>query len=137
MQTFVLAALAFALVAVLFALQNLVPVQVTFLAWTFEGSLALVLFVALIVGAVISVLVSVPSMIKARWTASGLRKQIAALEAELDRHRRSEGSVTGHTSSPTPGSASPPPAPPARPPSDPTATAAATSSSSARRSPAG
>jgi uncharacterized integral membrane protein len=115
MQTFFLAALAFALVAVMFALQNIVPVQVRFLAWTFEGSLALVLFVALIVGAVIGVLVSVPSMIRARWTAGGLRKQIAALEAELDSHTRrfaagpmsttsgdrkpSEGSATGQASS--------------------------------------
>jgi uncharacterized integral membrane protein len=90
MQMFFLAALAFALVAVMFALQNIVPVRVAFLAWTFEGSLALVLFVAVIVGAVISMLVSVPSIVKAKWTANGLRKQIAALEAELDAARRSE-----------------------------------------------
>jgi len=47
-----------------------------------------VLFIAVIVGAVISVLVSVPSLIKARWTASGLRKQIASLEVERDSLRR-------------------------------------------------
>ncbi len=51
MQVFLLIALAIALVAVMFALQNIVPVTVAILAWTFEGSLALLLFVALIVGA--------------------------------------------------------------------------------------
>lgn len=88
MQLFFLAALAFALVAVMFALQNIVPVRVVFLAWTFEGSLALVLFVAVIAGAVISMLVSVPSLVKGRWTANGLRKQVAVLQAELDATRR-------------------------------------------------
>ncbi|MBM3668379.1 MAG: LapA family protein [Actinobacteria bacterium] len=100
MQVFVLAALAFALVAVLFAVQNIVPVRVAFLAWTFEGSLALVLFVAIIVGAVISMLVSVPSLMKARWAASGLRKQVAALEAELDALRRRSDPVSAQKSMP-------------------------------------
>ena len=83
MQVFLFVALGVALVAVMFALQNIVPVTVTFLTWTFEGSLALLLFVALIVGALISVLASVPTAMKARWAAASLRKRIAALEAEL------------------------------------------------------
>jgi uncharacterized integral membrane protein len=84
MQMFFLAALAFALVAVLFALQNIVPVRVAFLTWTFEGSLAVVLFVALIVGALVSALVSVPSIVKGRWIVKTLRKQIAELETARD-----------------------------------------------------
>jgi lipopolysaccharide assembly protein A len=85
MQVFFLAALAFALVAVLFALQNIVPVRVTFLAWTFEGSLALVMFVTLIAGALVSFLLSVPSIIKARLSENSLKKQVAALEQQLGR----------------------------------------------------
>lgn len=88
MQVFFLAALAFALLAVMFALQNIVPVRVTFLTWTFEGSLALILFVALIVGALVSVLISVPNILKGRWTISRLRKEIVALTAEIDTLRR-------------------------------------------------
>lgn len=88
MQAFFLAALAFALIAVMFALQNVVPVQVTFLAWTFEGSLAVVLFVAFILGALVSVLVSAPSMVKARMTAKSLHRQIAALEDRLRNRER-------------------------------------------------
>jgi putative membrane protein len=83
MQLFMLSALAISLVAVLFALQNIVPVTVAFLGWTFEGSLALVLFVALIVGALISLLASVPTLVRQRWTATHLRKQVATLEASL------------------------------------------------------
>lgn len=83
MQVFLFVALGVALVAVMFALQNIVPVTVTFLTWTFEGSLALVLFAALIVGALVSVLASVPTVVKGKWAAAGLKKRIAALEAEL------------------------------------------------------
>jgi lipopolysaccharide assembly protein A len=83
MQVFVFVALGVALVAVMFALQNIVPVTVAFLAWTFEGSLALLLFVALIVGALVSLLASVPTLLRGRWAATSMKKRIAALEAEL------------------------------------------------------
>ena len=83
MQVFLFVALAVALVAVMFALQNIVPVTIAFFTWTFEGSLALLLFVALIVGALVSVLASVPTVVKSRWAAASLKKRIAALEAEL------------------------------------------------------
>jgi uncharacterized integral membrane protein len=88
MQVFLVLALAVALVAVLFALQNIVPVSVTFMTWTVEGSLALVLFVALIVGALVSLLASIPAVVKGRMTATSLRKQVAVLEAELESCRR-------------------------------------------------
>ena len=82
MQLFLFAALGVALLAVMFALQNIAPVTVAFFAWTFEGSLALLLFVALIVGALISLLASIPTLVKGRWTVATLKKRIAALEAE-------------------------------------------------------
>lgn len=88
MQVFLLAALAAALVAVMFALQNVVPVRVAVLTWTFEGSLALVLFVSLVVGALISFLASLPALIRGRWTANSLKKRIAVLEADLESYRR-------------------------------------------------
>jgi uncharacterized integral membrane protein len=88
MQVFLFGALAISLVAVLFALQNIVPVKVVFLAWQFEGSLALVLFVAVVVGALISTLASLPAIIKGRWTRNHQRKQIASLEASLGECQR-------------------------------------------------
>ena len=88
MQIFLFVALAVALVAVMFALQNIVPVSISFLTWTFEGSLALVLFVALIVGALVSFLASVPALVKGRWKVASLKKRVAALEFDLADERR-------------------------------------------------
>jgi len=88
MQIFLVVALGISLVAVLFALQNIVPVTVAFLGWTFQGSLALVLFVALVAGALISLLASVPTLVKGRWAVTHLRKQVASLEASLEEARR-------------------------------------------------
>jgi uncharacterized integral membrane protein len=88
MQVFFLVALVFGMVAVMFAVQNIVPVTVSFLTWTFEGSLALVLFVALIAGALVSFLASVPALARGRRAVKGLKKQIARLEGELEDCRR-------------------------------------------------
>jgi uncharacterized integral membrane protein len=82
-QIFLFGALAISLLAVLFALQNNVPVMVTFLGWTFQGSLALVLFLAVVAGATASVLASLPTLIRGRWAGSQSRKQISALEVKL------------------------------------------------------
>ena len=115
MQVFLFVALAVALVAVMFALQNIVPVTVAFLTWTFEGSLALVLFVALIVGALVSVLASVPTLVKGRWAAASLKKRIAALEAELKNTRLELEAARTRTSA-APRSPGPGPGPGAGPP---------------------
>jgi uncharacterized integral membrane protein len=104
MQVFFLVALVFALLAVMFALQNIVPVTVAFLAWTFEGSLALVLFVALIVGALVSFLASVPTLLKGRRTVRHLKKQIAALEVALENCRREPEAAPGQSVKPPDGS---------------------------------
>ena len=98
MQVFLFVALVVALVAVMFALQNVVPVSVAFMTWTFEGSLALVLFVALLAGALVSVLASVPAFVKGKWAAASLRRRIAALEAELEDTRRRLDAVRTRTS---------------------------------------
>ena len=112
MQVFLVIALGIALVAVMFALQNIVPVTVAFLTWTFEGSLALVLFVALIVGALVSLLASVPAIMKGRWTAASLRKRTAALEAELSDAKVRLETAQAKTSPASSGSVPSQPAPP-------------------------
>lgn len=87
MQAFLFGALAIALFVVLFALQNVVPVTVTFLAWTFEGSLGLFLFVALMSGVLVSFLASLPTVIKARLAATHQRKEVAALKTNIEEYR--------------------------------------------------
>jgi lipopolysaccharide assembly protein A len=82
MQVFIIIALLIAIVAVVFALQNLVTVSVSFLFWSLHGSLALVLLVTLLVGVLISLLASLPGLVRGRMAASSQKKKLAALESE-------------------------------------------------------
>lgn len=82
MQLLLIFGIAFAIGAVMFALQNNVPVTVTFVLWRFDSSLALVLLLALGLGAIIAGLVSSPTVIKGQWLTSRLRRQVSALEQE-------------------------------------------------------
>jgi uncharacterized integral membrane protein len=69
-----------AIAAVAFALQNNLPVTVAFGVWSFESSLAMVLLLALGIGAVIAICLSWPSMIRNLWTSSRLRRQVNQLQ---------------------------------------------------------
>ena len=82
MQLLLIFGIAFAIAAVAFALQNNVPVTVSFAFWSFEGSLAMVLLLAIGFGAIIAGLVSSPAMIKGQWAVARLRRQVAALEGD-------------------------------------------------------
>ena len=57
MQLMLIAGIAFAIGAVLFALQNNVPVTVAFALWRFDSTLAVVLLIALGLGALIAAVV--------------------------------------------------------------------------------
>ncbi len=82
MQLLLIFGIAFAVGAVAFALQNNVPVTVSFVFWSFDGSLAMVLLLAIGLGAIIAGLVSSPAVIKGQWAAARLRRQVVALEGE-------------------------------------------------------
>ena len=81
MQLITMLGIAAALAAVAFALQNNVPVTVTFLFWRFDSSLAMVLLLALALGAIIVALVSTPRALRSQWLISRKRTEIAALKA--------------------------------------------------------
>jgi uncharacterized integral membrane protein len=83
MQIFFFFGLVIAILAILFAVQNNDPATVSFIAWEFEGSLALILLIALAVGALISFLISLPNNIKVRWAVRTQRKKINELETGL------------------------------------------------------
>jgi uncharacterized integral membrane protein len=87
MQIFVFFALFIAILAVIFALQNTAPTTVSFLFWQFQGSLALILLIALSVGALISFLASLPTLVKTQLTIRSHKKKIAELGTSLDTHR--------------------------------------------------
>ncbi len=83
----ILLALLIALVAVVFALQNATTVTIAFLAWHFDGSLALLLLLTLAVGFLIGWLAATPSIIRHRLEKNTLRKQIVKLEETLEEER--------------------------------------------------
>ena len=75
--------LVIAFLAILFAIQNTTVTPIRFLFWETEGSLALVLFIALVAGALISYLATAPGQIKQRMIISNQRKRIAEVEGQL------------------------------------------------------
>jgi uncharacterized integral membrane protein len=83
MQLTLIFGILFAIGAVLFALQNITAVTVTLAAWSFEGSLALVLLVSVGLGVLIAGLLSSPTVIRGRWTVTRLTRQVAELERKL------------------------------------------------------
>ncbi len=82
MQLLLILGIAFAIGAVTFALQNNAPVAVVLGFWRYDSTLAVVLLVALALGALIAGLVSTPSVIKGQWASARLRRQVASLEEE-------------------------------------------------------
>jgi uncharacterized integral membrane protein len=83
MQVSLIFALLVAALAIVFALQNGIPTTITFMTWTFQGSLALILLIALGVGALISLLVFLPAWVRDKWTISAQKKKLTELEARL------------------------------------------------------
>lgn len=83
MALFIILGILLGALAVIFALQNVVPITVSFLAWHITGSLAVVLFVALIVGVLVSLLISLPEIVKNHMLFRELKKQNKLLQDEL------------------------------------------------------
>ena len=83
MQLTLIFGILFAIGAVLFALQNIAAVTVTLAAWSFQGSLALVLLVTVGLGVLIAGLLSWPTVIRGRWAVARLTRQVAELERKL------------------------------------------------------
>lgn len=80
-------ALAFAILAVIFALENAVMVTMSFFGREVEGSLALFILLAVGLGIVIGMLVMVPSTIKHSLELRNNRKKIDGLEKSLDEQK--------------------------------------------------
>ena len=93
MQLMLILGIVFAIGAVVFALQNNVAILVSFAIWEFEGSQALVLLVTLGLGALITGLVSSPTVIRRQWEAGRMRRQIVELERRVAELQASEASL--------------------------------------------
>ncbi|HEY4503021.1 MAG TPA: LapA family protein [Candidatus Paceibacterota bacterium] len=74
-------------VAVLFALQNIEIVTVNFLSWDITGSLALILGIAIALGAVAVALLTLPESISNYFKYRSLKKENEALAEELRKQK--------------------------------------------------
>jgi uncharacterized integral membrane protein len=83
MQIFLIFSFLIAFIAILFAIQNTEVISIRFLIWETQGSLALILFIALVAGALISYLATTPGQIRRRMTISNQRKRIVEVESQL------------------------------------------------------
>lgn len=78
---------------VVFALQNVAVVTLTFFAWQFQGSLALVVILAAALGVFVALLVVLPESISSYFNYRRLRKTNARLEEDLIRQRELNATV--------------------------------------------
>ena len=74
-------------VSVVFALQNVTVITVTFFAWQFEGSLSLILLVAVLMGTLIALLVTLPESIRTYFRYKNLKKENGKLAEELRKQK--------------------------------------------------
>ncbi len=74
-------------VAVIFALQNVATIAVTFFTWQLQGSLALILIMAVITGVVIALLIVLPESIRNYFRYKKLTKENAQLAEELRKQK--------------------------------------------------
>jgi len=83
MILFLLLGVLLGAVSIIFILQNVEPVTVSFFTYSLNGSLALILFLALFAGVVITILILLPSYVRDEFRISRLKKQNKDLEDEL------------------------------------------------------
>ncbi len=74
--------------SVLFVIQNIGVVTITFLDWQMTGSLAIVLLLAIVCGIVMTLLVLLPSIIRGDFYLSSIKRERRELEDELARTKK-------------------------------------------------
>lgn len=84
----VIIGLAMAILAILFAFQNAETVAISFGVWQFEQSLAVILILTLGLGIIISLLLSLPTILKRGWQTKRQKQKIAELEQKLQSKNR-------------------------------------------------
>jgi putative membrane protein len=87
MQVLLIFSLIIAILAVLFAVQNNDQVTISFLFWSWKGSSALVIMLAVLAGVLISLFASLPAMARDKWGLRSHRKKNTELEASLNEHK--------------------------------------------------
>lgn len=76
---------------VVFALQNLAPVMVTFFGWNVQGSIAIIVVIAFLAGGLLTLLFSLSAAFTGMMNESRLKKHNAKLQKELEDHKQALG----------------------------------------------
>lgn len=82
MRIFFAAALILALLVTVFTVQNNQSIPISFLLWSIQGSLALVLMTTLVFGILIGLLLMAPGSIRNRLQVSSLQRTVRELEQD-------------------------------------------------------
>ena len=85
MQRSLIFALILAIIVVIFALQNSDTVTVKLWFWEVQSSVALVMLIILLIGAILGVMFSLPSIFKKNKKIEDLEEQIRKLEIKTSR----------------------------------------------------
>ncbi len=85
MIIFVILGALLGIFSVLFVLQNITPVTVSFFTWHMDGSLAVMLFLAMFSGIAVTLLLLLPSLIRDEFHAFRLKRRARSLEDALAR----------------------------------------------------
>ena len=80
-------ALILAIIVTIFAVQNNTQININFLVWEVDGSLALILMITFALGILIGLLVSAPAWFRRVRQSVELKKSIHALEKDLEAAR--------------------------------------------------
>lgn len=105
MQFKIFAAILIAVISVLFAMQNNVPVTINFLIWNFESSLALVLLLSLALGASVVSLLTMPNAVRQQLLMLRQKRRIEELEeiSDIQKRKLSEATQKPHVAAPVAG----------------------------------
>ncbi len=90
MSLALIASLLIVFFAVAFSLQNASEITIHFFAWTFQGSLVIVLLTALALGVIISLLASLPAQMKKSRIIAQQAKDIETLKQSLPSSKQSQ-----------------------------------------------
>ncbi|MGB0909012.1 MAG: LapA family protein [Nitrospirales bacterium] len=84
-----IASLLIVFLAVAFSLQNASEITIHFFAWTFQGSLVIVLLTTLVLGVIISLLASLPGQMKKSRIIAQQTKELEALKQAFPASKQS------------------------------------------------
>ena len=87
MIIFFIFGLILGIAGVVFALQNIIVVTVTFLSWQLQGSLAIIILLSIMLGIFVCLLIILPETIQTSIKLKSLKKEIEKLEEELRKQK--------------------------------------------------